>query len=305
GTGQNGGLITKAGLPGNFFTVNPQFNSIYLINNDGNSTYHSFQAHISKRLSHGVTGQFAYTFSKSLGDTISNGTYRDPRNYHISKSLLSIDRPELFQGNVSWALPVGKGRDFLKNIPTWLDEVVGGWNVTGSYQWQSGAPLTFTAGAAGSYINTVSNNSVSTANLVGSLPSDMSHVVKGANGVISYFQGLTVDTTPHLPGDVSSSLASRYTNLQIVNSSGQPVLVNPTPGNVGNTAYYTPGVRGPSLMGINMSANKVFRFRERYSIILRADAINVTNTPQWGYSSNPSSGTIGLTTNINSTSFGR
>jgi hypothetical protein len=305
GTGQNGGLVTKAGLPGNFFTVNPQFNSIYLINNDGNSTYHSFQAHVSKRLSHGVTGQFSYTFSKALGDTITNGTYRDPRNYHASKSLLSIDRPELFQGNVSWALPVGKGRDFLKNIPTWLDEVVGGWNVSGSYQWQSGAPLTFTAGAAGSYINTVSNNSVSTANLIGSLPSDMSHVVKGANGVISYFQGLTVDTVPHLPTGVDSGLASRYTNLQIVNSSGQPVLINPTPGNLGNTAFYTPGIRGPSLMGINMSANKAFRFRERYSIILRADAINVTNTPQWGYSSNPSVGTLGLTTNINSTSFGR
>jgi PKD repeat protein len=58
-------------------------------------------------------------------------------------------------------------------------------------------------------------------------------------------------------------------------------------------------------MGINMSASKTLRFRERYSIILRADAVNVTNTPQWGYSSNPSSGVLGLTTNINSTSFGK
>ena len=148
GTGVNGGILRKNGLPENFFVVNPQFSSAYLINNDGNSTYHSFQAHISKRLSHGVTGQFAYTFSKTLGDTITNGTYRDPRDFQLSKSLLSIDRPELFQGNVSWALPVGRGKDWLKNAPVWLDEIVGGWNVAGSYQWQSGVPLTFYTGAS-------------------------------------------------------------------------------------------------------------------------------------------------------------
>ncbi|HWF10291.1 MAG TPA: carboxypeptidase regulatory-like domain-containing protein [Bryobacteraceae bacterium] len=306
--GGPGGVLTHAGLPANFFTVNPQFTSVYLINNDGNSTYHSFQAHIAKRLSHGVTGQFSYTFSKALGDTISNGAYRDPRDFAISKSLLSIDRPELFQGNVTWALPLGRGQDFLKNIPTWLDEVVGGWNVSGSYQWQSGAPLTFTAGAPFSYVTTLSNDAANTANLVGTLPSDMSHVVKGANGVISYFQGLTVQTIPtsQLASlGVDSSLASRYTNLEVVNAQGQPVLVDPQPGTTGNTAFYTPGIRGPSLMGINMSASKILKIRERYSIILRADAVNVTNTPQWGYSSNPSSGTIGLTTNINSTSFGK
>src|SRR6202035_650893 len=80
GTGQFGGILSHAGLPQNFFVVNPQYASVYLINNDGNSTYNSFQAHLSKRLSHGVTGQFAYTFSKSLGDTTSNNAYRDPRD---------------------------------------------------------------------------------------------------------------------------------------------------------------------------------------------------------------------------------
>jgi hypothetical protein len=307
GTGVNGGILRKNGLPENFFVVNPQFSSAYLINNDGNSTYHSFQAHISKRLSHGVTGQFAYTFSKSLGDTITNGSYRDPRNFQLSKSLLSIDRPELLQGNVSWALPVGRGKDWLRNAPVWLDEVVGGWNVAGSYQWQSGAPLTFYTGntiiPGGSQLGTLSYYGVDTANLVGSLPSAMSQVVKG-NGFVSYFQGLSAVAAP-LPAGVDSSLAGRFTNFQIVNSSGQPVLVDPTPGTTGNLAYFTPGVRSPSLMGINLSLSKAIRIKERWSVTLRADAVNVTNTPQWGYSSNPSVGTLGLNTNINSTSFGR
>jgi hypothetical protein len=307
GTGVNGGILSHAGLPQNFVVVNPQFNSVYMIGNGGNSTYNSFQAHISKRLSHNLTGQFAYTFSKTLGDTTSSNTYRDVRDFALSKSLLSIDRPQLFQWNLAYQVPVGRGQEFLKNAPRWLDAVVGGWNVSSSFVWQSGVPLTFTAGQAGSYVTTFSNLAVNTANLVGSLPSNMSSVLKG-NGYVSYFQGLTSQPIPASQlGSlgVDSSLAGRFTNQEVVNAQGQPVLMIPNPGTTGNTAFYTPGVRGPSLMGLNASASKAFTVREGWTVTLRADAVNLTNTPQWGYNSTGSSGTLGLSTNINSPSFGR
>jgi hypothetical protein len=79
--------------------------------------------------------------------------------------------------------------------------------------------------------------------------------------------------------------------------------MNPNPGTTGNTAVNLPILRGPSLMGFNASASKVVKVTERYTVTLRADAVNVTNTPQWGYS--PTSGLLGINTNINSTSFGR
>jgi hypothetical protein len=138
-----------------------------------------------------------------------------------------------------------------------------------------------------------------TANLVGPLPSNLSQVQKG-DGFVQYFPGLAVQPAP-FGGD--PTLAGRFTNMQVVNSSGQAVLTNPDPGTTGNTAYYLPGLRGPSLMGFNASASKIFRITEAKSIMLRADAINLLNTPQWGYS--PNSGTIGITTNIDSTLFGR
>jgi hypothetical protein len=300
GTGVNGGILSHAGLPANFIVVNPQFNSVYMIDNNGNSTYNSFQAHISKRLSHGVTGQFAYTFSKTLGDTTSSNAYRDVRDFALSKSLLSIDRPELFQWNVAYALPVGRGKDLLKNAPRWLDEVVGGWNVASSFQWQSGVPLTFTATG----VNTFSYLAANTANLVGALPPGMSQVVQG-NGFVSYFQGLTTQAAPLPNFGGNATLPGRFTNLEVVNSQGQAVLVNPDPGTTGNTAYYLPGVRGPSLMGLNASASKAFSIREHWTVTLRADAVNLTNTPQWGYNSTGTSGVLGINTNINSPSFGR
>jgi len=153
-------------------------------------------------------------------------------------------------------------------------------------------------------VDTFSYLAANTANLVGTLPSDMSQVVKG-NGFVSYFQGLSTQAAPlpNFGGD--PTLPGRFTNLQVVNASGQAVLVNPSPGTTGNTAFYLPGVRGPSLMGINASASKAFSIREGWTVTLRADAVNLTNTPQWGYNSTGTSGTLGLNTNINSPSFGR
>ncbi|HEY3837814.1 MAG TPA: hypothetical protein VGL72_14635, partial [Bryobacteraceae bacterium] len=296
GTGVNGGLLSHAGLSQNFIVANPQFNSVFLIDNNGNSTYDSLQVHITKRLGHGLTGQGSYTFSKTLGDTST--AIRDQRNLALSKSLLGIDRPELFQFNLSYAVPIGRDRSFFRNMPRWLDEVVGGWQVASAFQWQSGAPLTFTATG----VNTFSNLATNTANLVGALPTGFSQVTKGA-GFVQYFPTLTSQAAPAPNFGGDPTLPGRFTNLEVVNSSGQAVLVDPNPGTTGNTAYNLPGLRGPSLMGFNGSMSKGFKIRERYTLTLRADAINLSNTPQWGYST--TSGILGINTNINSTSFGR
>jgi hypothetical protein len=169
---------------------------------------------------------------------------------------------------------------------------------------QSGVPLTFTSGGttAGTTISTLSYMTTNTANLVGPLPSNLSQVQKG-NGFVQLFPGLSVQNapTPNFGGD--PTLAGRFTNFQVVNSSGQVILTNPDPGTTGNSAFNLPGLRGPSLLGFSGTASKIFRLTESKTITLRADAINLLNTPQWGYST--TSGTIGITTNIDSTSFGR
>jgi hypothetical protein len=185
-----------------------------------------------------------------------------------------------------------------------LDQIVGGWQLSSAFQWQSGVPLTFTAGGTGqgTTISTLSYLTTNTANLVGPLPSGFSQVQKG-NGFVQYFPGLSVQNAPLPDFGGNSTLAGRFTNMQVVNSSGQAILTNPDPGTTGNTAYNLPGLRGPSLLGFHASLSKRFRVTESKTITLRADAINILNTPQWGYST--TSGAINITTNIDSTSFGR
>ena len=49
-----------------------------------------------------------------------------------------------FNHAITWEIPVGKGRWLLKNAPTAVDLVVGGWQLTTTNRWYSGRQLIFT-----------------------------------------------------------------------------------------------------------------------------------------------------------------
>src|SRR5262249_12807592 len=69
GGGVKGQMIRNAGLPDNYIVVNPQFTAVNLHGNNDNSTYHSLVTQVRKGMSHGVTAEFAHTWSKSLGNS--------------------------------------------------------------------------------------------------------------------------------------------------------------------------------------------------------------------------------------------
>jgi hypothetical protein len=286
--GPPGSPLRNHGLPEQFFVVNPQFGSVSLVGNNGNETYDAVQGHVAQRYSHGFSGQFAYTFSKTLGD---GGVIRSENDLALSKSLLSNDRTHVIQQNFTYALPFGKSGNYLTHVPVWADEAIGGWQLSSGMTWQSGGPLTFTA------LNTLNQYGTATAQLVNPLPAGYEQVLKG-NGYVTYYPTLSAQTAP-LPnfgsGPDATALAGRFTNQVVMGPNGQIILANATPGTTGNTAQNLPQARGPGLLSFNGAASKVFRIKERYTTTIRADVLNLLNKPQWG---NPN-------TNINSTSFGR
>src|SRR4029077_586245 len=115
------------------------------------------------------------------------------------------------------------------------------------------------------------------------------------NGFVQYFSNLKtqVASQPNFGGD--ANLPGRFTNLAVVDASGNVILRNPEPGTTGNTAVNLPGVKGPGTLGLDMALSKRVKITEKTMFTLRADAINILNKPQWGLPS----------TNINSTTFGR
>lgn len=109
----------------------------------GYSQYHSFQLTINKRFSRGFTLLAAYTFSKDIGLTSSQGEgslgTRDPNNWNLDKGLMPTDRPNILAISSVWQAPSPSGNKVLK-------AALGGWELTGIFTAASGAPLTVRAG---------------------------------------------------------------------------------------------------------------------------------------------------------------
>ncbi|HEY2384568.1 MAG TPA: TonB-dependent receptor, partial [Terriglobia bacterium] len=248
--GQPGGLLRNAGLPENFIVVSPQFGSVSLSNNISSSTYHSLQAHVTKRVSQGFTGQFSYTWSKAIGD---NGT-RDQRNHQLSKGLLSADRTHVLVANGTWDLPFGSNRLFLSNAPAWTQRVIGGWQISSIASWTSGAPLTFTSSRG-----TLNHLGSNTADQAGAL--QKGDVVKG-DGFVQYFANLKTQPAPKPDFGGDPTLPGVFTNQVVVDNSGNTILQNPVPGTTGNTPLALPTIKGPGTLTLNMALTKQIRITE-------------------------------------------
>src|SRR5205085_4947530 len=119
-----------------------------LLGNPGNSTYHSMQLQLTKRLSHGLTNQTSYTWSKALGEGDTDfvrGQYLDPRNRSLNKSLLSFQQTHNLRSNGMYELPLGPNHRFLGGAPSVLQRVVERWELGGILSISSGPPLTINA----------------------------------------------------------------------------------------------------------------------------------------------------------------
>jgi hypothetical protein len=284
-TGQNGGLLRRAGLPENFIVVNPQFGSVNLAGNNNNANYHSLQTVLNKRTSRGLSGQFSHTWSKGLGAT----GIRDPRNRRLSQGLQSSDRTHVFKANGTYELPFGPNRLLLSSAPGFVHRIVEGWQLSGIFVRATGAPLDFS-----STRSTVSSRSSNTADLAGVLPKNLGKVKVG-DGRVEYFEGLSTQRAPLPNYGGDTTLPGRFTNQVVVDSAGNIVLQNPSPGAPGNMAENLSRLKGPPTLSFDMAVTKRIQIREGTAFTLRVDAINALNSPQWN---NPE-------TDINSANFGR
>lgn len=117
----------------------PHFGEISFIDHAGYSWYHSFQSRVEKRFSKGYTFQMAYTFSKAM-EAMEFLNRTDPMPY---ESLAGIDRAHRLTGSGQWELPYGRGRKWGADAHPVVNFFLGGWQLNGVYQRQSGSPLGF------------------------------------------------------------------------------------------------------------------------------------------------------------------
>ncbi|MGH9720455.1 MAG: hypothetical protein ACRD8O_09595, partial [Bryobacteraceae bacterium] len=292
--GGNGGLLRRVGLPENFVAANPQFGTANLASNYGGSSYHSMQLEVVKRFASGWLFQGNYTWSKALGNYDGEGSdltasFRTLRNRNLDKTILSFNRARVWRSNGIWELPFGPGKAFGRNSRGLLAKLIGGWQTGSIFTLQSGAPITLTASG-----NTFSNGSGSNTPVpVADFPKDFGQAERVGDGVI-YFRGLSQVVDPYVKNITAvNGIQQRSTMLAVTDASGKLLMVNAAPGQMGTLAVRF--LEGPGSFRLDVNLLKRIKIGERWQFDLRADAVNATNTPQFG---NPSTG-------INSLNLGR
>jgi hypothetical protein len=273
-------LAELSGLGSFFFFPYPQFaGGLNVLDSNDISTYHAFEAQLQRRFTGGLSFQFSYTFAKSLDTrsfdpaftTVSTGANQqassspfDVRNRNLNYARSDFDRRQAFQGSAVYDLPFGTGRRWGADWHPVLNQVVGGWALTGSVVWTSGRPFTIYAGS-----NTFSSVVQSPVDCNGCSPDMIKRIFEAASGTEFYFDVLT-----------RGAAFDAATNKRGIFSI-------PAPGQLGNTGrnFFTM----PSFFNLNLSIGKRMRITENQNIEYRLEMQNATNTPSFGL---PESATI-------------
>ena len=127
---------TYSGTIGQMLKPFPQYASVAApYNNDGLSNYQAFQLSLQQRLSHGLTFNFNYTYSRSVGTV--NGFQTA---YQSIRALSVNDEPHVLNAFYTYELPFGKGRRFQPENKV-VSAIVSGWRISGITRYASGVPL--------------------------------------------------------------------------------------------------------------------------------------------------------------------
>ena len=124
--------------------VDPTRGVIRLRANAADSSYHSMQVSLDKRLSGGLSAGAHYTWSKFMdfaSDTfnVSGGEVavaQDSFDLGNDRGMSSFDRTHRFSTNFVWELPVARDQAGV------MGRLLGGWMLSGALTFQSGSPFT-------------------------------------------------------------------------------------------------------------------------------------------------------------------
>jgi len=139
----NAGLRANAiaaGLPANFFVVNPDVNNASFVTNGGATSANSLQAEFRKRLSSGIAFSTSYTFGKAY--TENRYSARSPR-VSVLQTGTDGNVVHAVKGNWVFELPFGRDRRWGSHMNPVLNQIVGGWEFDGVARIQTGELLDF------------------------------------------------------------------------------------------------------------------------------------------------------------------
>lgn len=217
----------------------PRFDDINQLESRANSSWHSFQASVRRRLSQGVSLISSYTWGKSIDDasnffsSAGDANFpQDSRNARLERARSNFDVRQRFTAGFSWLIPCP-----MKSRARWI---LAGWQINGIVTLQTGRPVTV------------------------ALPQELDNSGTGRSSL-----GFGANDRPNIVGD--AALDAR-TPERWFNTAAFAV---PTPGTFGNAGRNI--LDGPGLSALNLSVMKNFNIGDRLTAQLRAESFNVLN----------------------------
>ena len=299
GTGLANSLVF-AGSGGKFKT-NTFSTTVQADINDINSSYHSLQTSIEKRMSHGFTILANYTYSKSLDDLpfgegvsgfdtgYSTLPFNDPRRHQVDYGPSGFDHTHVFTGSYVWQSPSFKGRGSL------IHHLFGDYELGGIVSAASGRPITVLQGTelSGTGIGNdrgtyCAGTGVSTDTCMPGLSPYSSNSCAGVTATcVSWLTAAAFEPTkvPCPPGAAAPCPGSKTEN--------NPAIFGAF-GNIGKNV-----LRLPRTVNWDMQLSKYFSFTERVKLQLRVEYFNIFNHPNFAPEST-SAGAVNGTDQISS-----
>jgi hypothetical protein len=254
GTSNSNSVILPPGTNTQLYIPYPYMarNGTYETTN-ANTSYNSMQITYQHQMSFGLLVLANYTWSRCTGDQHApqnsefNAGYRAQwlEGFGIKGDygLCDADATDLWHAAATYGLPFGRGKQFGSGMNRAADLIVGGWEISGFYTFQSGQPFTVTCPVA--------------------TTADFGCAANVVPGKGLYTGGHTVAQWLN-PG----AFAPPPTATQV--------------GQVDYSPLGTSGIqqaRGPHYNNLDTALLKNFTVTESFRFQFRAEAFNTTNTP--------------------------
>jgi hypothetical protein len=257
--------------------LNPLWSDWVLVSTGADSSYHGAQLTVTKRVTNGLQGQIAFTYSKTIDDaqglfntTECSGSGGDPIQViapfrkEFDRGPSCFDIPKQVQASLLYHFPTTKSFGFVGR------ELLSGWWVGNKTSWQVGFPFTPTVSNWRSFDQNITSNNNGA----------------GSTDYVDY------GTTTVAPGQIGTDGTMNTTGVTFIPYNKNTVIVG-TPaewynpymftmnalGTLG-TAHRNSALRGPHYSDVDLSINKdtaIPLFGEKGQLEFRVEAFNLFN----------------------------
>ena len=253
----NAGQVIGAGSAGKpFFNTVRRNVQTALVESLGHTNYDSLQTQLTRRFSGGFQVNFGYTWSKAIGFCCNGGNDGGPAimaRAYIDRNRTVMSFDRTHNFNATFVYEAPFGKGKKFATSGPASVILGGWQLNGLFSKYTGAP--FTANSDGASLNLP--GSTQTADVLGT-PIKLGNYGRGQ----AFYDPSTFGAVAGLSG------------------------VRFGTGGINN-------LRGPGIANFDLGLFRQHKFNDRISLQFRAEAMNLTNTPQLA---NPSSNISGLRT---------